>query len=74
MMSTSALIITPAFFYRPARQWWIQVDAESNTNWKRDSHTDFRVGFQVGKMITRRLALRSNLRSRWAEEEWAIGP
>lgn len=53
----NSLLITPAFFYRPARQWWIQVDAESNTDWKRDSHTDFRVGFQVGKVITRRLAL-----------------
>ena len=53
----NSLLITPAFFYRPNKLWWIQADAESNTDWERGKHTDFRVGFQVGKVITPRFAL-----------------
>lgn len=51
------LLITPTFTYRPARRWWVLADLDSRTNWKNDNRTDFRVGFQVGRVISRRFGL-----------------
>lgn len=53
----NSLLVTPTFFYRPARRWWILADAESSTDWVRDNNTNFRVGFQVGRVLTPKFAL-----------------
>ncbi|HMG33754.1 MAG TPA: hypothetical protein VKM94_07445 [Blastocatellia bacterium] len=50
-------LITPAFFYRVAKRWWIQADAESLTDWTKDNQTNFRVGLQVGRVINPKFAL-----------------
>ena len=49
------LLITPTLNYLPARRWLVNADFESRTNWKNDNHTDFRVGFGAGRVMTRRL-------------------
>jgi hypothetical protein len=51
------LLVTPTLFYRPARRWWILADAESSTDWIRDKNTNYRVGFQVGRVLTPKFAL-----------------
>jgi hypothetical protein len=50
-----ALFVNPTLNYVPARRWLVQADAESRTNWKNSNRTDFRIGFGVGKVMTRRL-------------------
>ena len=52
-----ALFINPLVNYIPVRRWVLQADFESRTNWKNDNRTDFRVGFGVGKVMTRRFFL-----------------
>ena len=50
-----ALFVNPTLNYIPARRWLVQADVESRTNWKNSNRTDLRVGFGVGKVMTRRL-------------------
>ena len=50
-----SLFIQPTLNYIPKRRWLVQADAESRTNWKNHNRTDYRVGFGVGKVMTRRL-------------------
>lgn len=53
----NALFINPVLNYIPAKRWAVQAEAESRTNWKNGSRTDFRVGFGAGRVITHRLFL-----------------
>jgi hypothetical protein len=50
-----SLFIQPTLNYIPKRRWLVQADAESRTNWKNHNRTDYRVGFGVGKVMTRKL-------------------
>ena len=45
------LLLTPTLLYRPVKRWWVVADLESRTNWKNDNRTDFRAGFQVGRVV-----------------------
>lgn len=49
------LLVSPTVLYRPVRRWWIVADLESRTNWENDNRSDFRAGFQVGRIIAGRL-------------------
>jgi len=44
-------LLTPTLLYRPARRWWVVSDLESRTNWKNHNRSDFRAGFQVGRVF-----------------------
>jgi hypothetical protein len=55
--AVNALFINPTLNYLPARRWVVQADVESRTNWKNHNHTDFRVGFGAGKVLTPKLFL-----------------
>jgi hypothetical protein len=52
-----ALFVNPTLNYIPARRWLVHAEVESRTNWENNNRTDFRVGFGVGKVMTRRLFL-----------------
>jgi len=49
------LLVTPTLLYRPVRRWWMVAALESRTNWENDNRTDFRAGFQVGRIVGGRL-------------------
>ena len=51
------LNVTPTFLWRLGKRWWTLVDAESNTNWKKDDHTGFRGGLLLGRMISTRAGI-----------------
>lgn len=55
--SVHALFINSTLNFLPAKRWALQADAETRTNWKNDNHTDFRIGFGAGKVMTHRLFL-----------------
>jgi hypothetical protein len=51
------LLVTPTLLYRLNNGWWTAADFESRTNWKNNNRTDFRAGFQVGKVINHKFGL-----------------
>jgi hypothetical protein len=51
------LTVTPTFLWRIGERWWTVVDAESNTNWERDSQTSYRAGLLIGRMLSNRHGL-----------------
>ena len=48
------------------KPYWIQLDAESQTNWKNDSHTGYKAGFLLGHM--------KKGRGLWIKFEVGMGP
>jgi hypothetical protein len=53
----NALFINPTLNYIPTKRWLVHGEFESRTNWKNKNRTDLRVGFGVGKVLTRRYFL-----------------
>jgi hypothetical protein len=46
--------VTPTLLWRTSRRWWMLLDGESNTDWKRDNVTWYKAGFLVGRMFSSR--------------------
>jgi hypothetical protein len=63
----NTLLITPVFVQTVKTRWWVLVDSETNTNWKRDGRTGLKSGVQFGRINSRRLAL-------WVKPEVYWGP
>ncbi len=60
------MTITPLLVWRlKGKPYWIQLDAETQTNWKADAHTGFKSGFLLGRM--------SKKRGIWIKVEVGIG-
>ncbi len=61
------MTITPLLVWRlEGKPYWIQLDAETQTNWKADAHTGYKTGFLFGRMLKRRGA--------WIKVEVGMGP
>ncbi len=61
------MTITPLLVWRlKGKPYWVQLDAESQTNWKADAHTGYKAGFLFGRM--------TNRRGMWAKVEVGMGP
>ena len=49
------MTITPLLIWRlRGKPFWVQLDGETNTNWKADAHTWAKTGFLLGRMTKRR--------------------
>ncbi len=49
------MTITPLLVWRlKGKPYWIQLDGETQTNWKADAHTGVKAGFLLGRMHKRR--------------------
>ena len=49
------MTVTPLLVWRlKGKPYWIQLDAETQTNWKADSHTGYKTGFQFGRITHKR--------------------
>jgi len=58
--------ITPLLVWRlKNKPYWIQLDAESQTNWNNDGHTGYKAGFLLGRMQKKRAV--------WIKVEVGIG-
>jgi len=69
------LLATPTLVYRVRPRWWILLDTEIKTDWERDNHLSFRTGFQVGHVVTPRLAIAVKPEVPWGghrEGDWAL--
>jgi len=51
------LTITPRILWRLSKRWWMLVDEESLTDWEKGSKTNYKAGFLVGFMLTRRMGI-----------------
>jgi hypothetical protein len=51
------LLVTPFVLHKLTKGWWVAADLESRTNWKNDNHTDFRAGFELGRVISHKYGL-----------------
>ena len=61
------MTITPLLVWRlKDRPYWVQLDAETQTDWKADAHTGFKTGVLLGRMRKKRGA--------WLKVEVGIGP
>ncbi len=49
------MTITPLLVWRlKGKPYWIQLDAETQTNWNADAHTGVKAGFLLGRMAKKR--------------------
>ena len=49
------MTITPLLVWRlKNKPYWIQLDGESQTNWKADGHTGYKAGFLLGRITKKR--------------------
>ena len=61
------MTITPLLVWRlKNKPYWIQLDGETQSDWKRDGHTGFKTGFLFGRMTKRR--------GMWIKLEVGMGP
>jgi hypothetical protein len=61
------MTITPLLVWRlKNKPYWIQVDGETQTNWKADGHTGYKTGFLLGRMTKKR--------GMWIKVEVGMGP
>lgn len=61
------MTITPLLVWRlKGKPFWIQVDGETQTNWKADGHTGYKTGFLLGRMTKKR--------GMWIKVEVGMGP
>jgi hypothetical protein len=45
------MTVTPLLIWRlKDKPYWVQLDAETQSNWKADGHTGYKTGFQFGRM------------------------
>jgi hypothetical protein len=61
------MTITPLLVWRfKGKPYWIQLDGETQTDWKRDGDTGYKTGFLFGRMVKRRGV--------WIKLEVGMGP
>lgn len=61
------MTVTPLLVWRlKDKPYWIQLDAETQTNWKADGHTGYKAGFLFGRMTKKR--------GMWIKVEVGMGP
>jgi len=61
------MTITPLLVWRlKHKPFWVQLDAEIQTNWNADGYTGYKTGFQFGRM--------TNKRGAWIKLEVGMGP
>jgi hypothetical protein len=60
------LTVTPLLVWRLQRPYWIQLDAETYTNWNNEAHTGVKAGFLLGRITKRRGV--------WIKLEVGMGP
>lgn len=61
------MTITPLLVWRlKGKPNWIQLDAETQTNWKARGHTGYKTGFLIGRMTKNR--------GMWMKVEVGLGP
>lgn len=61
------MTITPLLVWRlKGKPYWIQLDAETQTNWNADAHTGYKTGFLLGRMTKKR--------GMWIKLEVGMGP
>jgi hypothetical protein len=61
------MTITPLLVWRlKDKPYWVQLDAETQTNWKADAHTGYKTGFLLGR-ITKKRGI-------WVKLEVGFGP
>jgi hypothetical protein len=61
------MTITPLLVWRlKGKPYWVQLDAETQTNWSAKAHTGYKTGFQVGRMTKKR--------GMWIKVEVGMGP
>ena len=61
------MTITPLLVWRlKNKPYWIQMDAETQTNWNADAHTGLKTGFLLGRITKRR--------GMWIKFEVGVGP
>lgn len=62
------MTITPLLVWRlKGKPYWIQLDAETQTDWKADGHTGYKAGFLFGRMTKKRMGT-------WIKVEAGMGP
>jgi hypothetical protein len=62
------MTVTPLLVWRlKGKPYWIQLDAETQTNWKADGHTGYKAGFLFGRMTKKRTGA-------WIKVEVGMGP
>lgn len=62
------MTITPLLVWRIlGKPYWVQLDAETQTNWKADGHTGYKAGFLFGRMFKKRMGA-------WIKVEVGMGP
>jgi hypothetical protein len=61
------MTITPLLVWRlKGKPYWVQLDAETQTNWKADAHTGYKAGFLLGRITKKR--------GMWIKLEVGFGP
>jgi hypothetical protein len=61
------MTLTPLLVWRlKGKPYWIQLDGETQTNWKADAHTGYKAGFLLGRITKKRGV--------WVKVEVGIGP
>jgi hypothetical protein len=61
------MTVTPLLVWRlKDKPYWVQLDAETQTNWNAEAHTGYKTGFQVGRMTRKR--------GIWIKVEVGMGP
>jgi hypothetical protein len=68
-------LVTPTILRRISRSWWVVVDSESKTDWKRDNMTSFKSGFQIGKMMSPRFGVWVKPEIPWGQNrlgDWTV--
>lgn len=61
------MTVTPLLVWRlKGKPYWVQLDAETQTNWKADAHTGYKTGFLFGR-ITKKKGV-------WIKVEVGVGP
>jgi hypothetical protein len=49
------MTITPLLVRRlRGKPYWVQLDGETQSNWKADAHTGYKAGFLVGRITKKR--------------------
>jgi hypothetical protein len=61
-----SLTVTGLFLQRITKQWWVLLDAESNTDWLDEGRTWYKAGTQIGCMPTNRVGI-------WLKGEFPFG-
>lgn len=62
------MTVTPLLVWRlKGKPFWLQLDAESRTDWNAQGHTGYKVGFLFGRMTRKRFGA-------WIKAEVGLGP